>query len=228
MKKNRFQICTIPGYIFIAFLIIFLPACASVSQQSVVLSRHMGTLIQESRQTHVALTRQYFQEKRNEIDQFIRETWTPHFIDNLFERDDVQQHWDNTLQMSDRTDQYERLSNFTNRIQKQVSKKRQELLEPINRAEELMLRRLEQHYDVLLEANAQITGLLGSASELQQTREAALEAIAPSQTISRYIDETESIVNKVTEGVNAFERHKEEISKTLQELSSESEENTNE
>lgn len=188
----------------------------------------MGNLIQESRRTHTSLARQYFQEKRNEIDRFIRETWTPHFIENLFERDDVQQHWNNILQMSDRNDQYVQLSTFTNRVHKQVNQKRRELLEPINRAEELMLRRLDQHYDVLLEANAQVTGLLGSASELQQTRQAALEVIDPTQTMSRYIDKTESIVNKVTEGVNAFQLHQEEISKTLQELSSESEESTNE
>lgn len=228
MKTNRFPVRSTLGYISILLLLVFLPACASVSPQSVDLSCHMGDLIRESRRTHTSLARQYFQEKQNQIDQFTRETSTPHFIDNLFERGDVQQHWNNILQMSDRSDQYARLSSFTNSVQKQVSEKRQELLEPINRAEELMLRRLDQHYDELLEANAQVTGLLGSATELQQTREAALRTIDPTQTTSRYIDNTQTIVNKVTEGVNAFQRHKEDISKTLEELSSESEEQTNE
>lgn len=199
-------------------LAIVLAGCVSMPKEAVDLSSEIGTRIVESRTAHLALVRQYIAERRDRIDEFIFREWLPEFAQQVFKQEAVARYWEQIVQSDDKAERLEFITGLGVRLQKKINTKRQELMQPINEVEQLLLARINNHYDEMLFANTTLTAFLDSASKVKERQQKALKMLHVEDKLSKFMASADQVVGKIVAGRDAFEENKESIRKIIDSL----------
>lgn len=69
--------------IYLVFISFFLVGCATIPKQSAMLSQELSGMIRNCRTSHIALLDEYLLERRNRIDDFMKNQWIPKFMENF-------------------------------------------------------------------------------------------------------------------------------------------------
>lgn len=166
--------------LLIAFLItVLLSSCATVPDESVALSRELGAGITKQYQAEIDLINMHFALKRNQLDESLRHSMRTYFS-ALTPSDSI------TLTRS----QFSDISEYVLTLNKRY-KSENESLEQLRL---LLLKKLHENYLALDRANASITALLQSDTDV---RHAAGEAVSHlSGAVNQHIN-LNSILTKV-------------------------------
>lgn len=71
--------------IILIILILFFVSCASAPKETIELSEVIGNQISEMQASHEKFVQLYYDKLREDIDDFMTQTWIPHFISNVVE-----------------------------------------------------------------------------------------------------------------------------------------------
>lgn len=153
-----------------AITLLLISGCAKIPQESVELSVAVGNQIASLEQAHLALLDSFFAEKERQVEQFIQQQWAPEFNRNFFNDPQISNKWQQVSSSPDPADRTAFLNWVGPIIQQQVSKKRQQLLQPLAATERQLRRQLQQSYLQLYSMNDSITQLLSSAATVQNKR----------------------------------------------------------
>ncbi|MBT8183406.1 MAG: hypothetical protein KJN76_01090 [Eudoraea sp.] len=189
------------------FCLLFLTNCVSIPKQAPELSDELGHQIRLIQDSHFILLDKYFENKRNEIDEYVNETWIPAFAKNLFELDHIQAAWVRIVNSDDDTDRVKFLTLVGPEIQRKINEKRGELVGPLNDLERDVKSKIAAEYDTAYSINNTLSSFLYSATKVADNRSRYLEKIGiTDDKIESAIEETSNIVGKlVKSGVKAEE-----------------------
>jgi hypothetical protein len=175
-----------------------LTACSSVPAEAPQLSAELGNRISAIQQSHFALLRQFMDERRERIDEFVNEEWAPRLTTNTFEDPRMKEILDKVAASPDPNARVQLMARVGPKIQKHIQEKRNELMKPLDEIERALERQLRQEYDQALGVNNALTSYLSSAAKLDANRDRyvamAGNALGVQLDVDKHLDETAALV----------------------------------
>ncbi len=171
---------------------VFLGSCASIPAESVELSKLVGEMVSAAKVSHVNLVNLHFDHLLASVDQFAYGDYKAAFLGNVRKlcKEKDPDFKELTLEQYDRA--LMRVHKVRNEWANEVQKNRREVLQA-----------LEEHYAVLLQANAEVTSLLKSAADLSETRAALLQRFGEKIGISG--TKVKELEDKLAEGTKRID-----------------------
>lgn len=214
--KNLFAVCSA---VFLSFLI---SSCASIPPEATQLSGELGKRISAIEQANINLLHKFFELKRNEIDKFIDEEWTPEFAETIFSKPNTKKAWDTIVKENDSEQRLKFLLFVGPALQKEINNQRQKMVKPLDELERKLERKIRAEYTQARSINNTITSFLASASKVAENRQRYLDMVGVTdESIGKVIDGVGDTVNDlVQKGTDIQNKTKqvEEYLKKLKEL----------
>ena len=144
-------------------LLFFFSSCATIPQESVNLSSEVGVGLQKQHQSQVELVNLYFAEKRKRLDEAMSRAMNSYF-EALTPSGSITLSRD---QLRDVASDVIEISNKNNAAKEELEKVRV-----------LLIKKLDENYLILNQAQASITGLLQSAVQVERAQSEAYEKLS--------------------------------------------------
>jgi hypothetical protein len=173
--------------------------CGSIPKEAPTLSAELGQRVGALESVHIALLRAYFDEKRERIDEFVTKEWVPAFAQEVMQTEPIKSVWlEVTKSTTSDADRLQFMTRLGPALQTRIEAKRRELIAPLDELSTLIERRLRDDYQQARAINTAITGLLLSASEVEENRNRLLEkAGVKNADVLAALDEADSAVSKL-------------------------------
>ncbi len=209
--------------IFLVISLMFLIAgCATIPSEAPELSGELGRRISAIEKANINLLHRFFDFKRDEVDRFIDEEWTPEFAKELFSESAIKNAWDTIVRENDPNERLKFLIHTGPRLQKKINKKRLEMIKPLDDLERRLEQNIRGEYTQARSINNTITSFLASASKLAENRQRYLDMVGVTdEDIGKVIDDVgDTISNLVQKGENVQDKAKkvEDYLKKLKDL----------
>ena len=205
--------------LFILFLIILTlstSSCVSIPKEAPLLSQELKNEIQELENSHLNLVHSFFELKRKNIKNYINKIWLPRFADNYFRQEDISKMWELTINEGSAEDRLQFILITAPELQKQINLQYDNLIEPLNIMENQLEEALREKYSNTKSINNTITSFLVSASKIDENRQRYLDkAGITDDLISRTINKTEQITEKMLNTATALDSGYDEIQKNI-------------
>jgi hypothetical protein len=162
--RNRISGFTFAGLIVI--LVAFtLGGCASVPKESVELSKEVGRGIAESQRSYTGLLNTYFAAKKQQVDQWIENEYLPEYLSNIQTglKKSGQPTALSVQQMRD--------------VLRDVVMERDQKHLDLENTRMLLLTKCNEHYTLLSQGNAGVTGMLQSMVNVREATSSAMQTI---------------------------------------------------
>ncbi|MFT5659510.1 MAG: hypothetical protein ACI9TV_000126, partial [Sulfurimonas sp.] len=116
----------------------------------------------------------------------------------VFSNQKVEKYWNQIVTTDDKKERLTFLIKMGPKLQKQINKKRLELMTPLNLLEQKIAQQLRNEYSQARAMNNSLTGLLISASEVAENQSRYLSMIGLTEgKIANTIDKTDEIVSSL-------------------------------
>tara|TARA_B110000240_G_scaffold181293_1_gene213130 strand:+ start:28 stop:738 length:711 start_codon:yes stop_codon:yes gene_type:complete len=196
-------------------IICLLNSCVSVPKETVQLSRIIGTDLTVLQNSHTTMVELFYNEIINNINAFIEEVYAP-FIINYVLKGELKNYKNNVSPSifgvinkaaSDGAGKAEtgevlvEMSNILKAANTRIEKKRNELLDPIQKQKDAMLRNINTSYENTRRANSSVTNYLQSVLSLKESQREILSIVglkgmdeALNNTLLKASDVTKSLL----------------------------------
>lgn len=166
MNQHRNGILRFNFVGFLVILVVFaLGGCASVPKESVELSKEVGKGIAENQRSYTSLLNTYFTSKKQQVDQWIENEYLPDYLSNI-QAELKKAGQTTTLSPQQLRD-----------ILRDVIVERDQKLTDLENTRLLLLTKSNEHYTLLSQGNAGVTGLLQSMVDVKETTSSATQTI---------------------------------------------------
>lgn len=180
------------GILLVSFMFI---GCVSIPPEAPELSTELGKKISALENANIKLLNKFFDQKRSEVDRFINEEWTPVFAEKIFSNPKVSNIWNIIVKENNKEDRLTFLIKMGPKLQKKITKKRLELISPIDQLERSIEKQIRAEYMQAKAINNSISSLLLSASEVTKNKDRYLNILGiTDKKISNLIDKTDELV----------------------------------
>lgn len=176
--------------------------CASVPKESVELNNIIGQALTKQHESQVSLVNQYFALKRERIDEFIQQTYTPKIIENarIAMKNDGKKDFDNQGVIE---------------LLKIVLKKQLAMQKELEESRLFILEKIEQDYLEVALGNKAITQLLQSLVSVQESKQNFVRVIETTtnnkldlstidSTIENFLQQTKNDSSTTVKLLNTF------------------------
>lgn len=175
-----------------------LTGCVSIPSEAPELSAELGKRISAIEDSNITLLERFFDQKREEVDRFIKDEWVPEFANQFFSNETISRAWDTIVREDDRGQRLLFLVKIGPKLQERINNKRLELIRPLDELERRIEREIRGEYDQARAINNTITSFLMSSSKVTESRARYLEMIGVSDDkIGELISETDSAVSSL-------------------------------
>ena len=172
--------------------------CVSIPKEAPQLSVELGKRINSIESANIKLLNKFFDQKRDNVDEFISEEWTPLFAKRIFSNPKISKLWDIIVKEDNKQDRLMFLVKMGPKLQKKINEKRLELISPIDELESTIEKAIRSEYRQSRAINNSITSLLVSASEVNENRDRYLGMLGVTDNkIANVIDKTDGFVSKL-------------------------------
>jgi methyl-accepting chemotaxis protein len=193
--------------------VFLLAGCATIPKQSAMLSEELSGMIKSARISHLALLDEYLSERRSRVDEFMKTTWIPKFMDKLTKNSGVM---DDLNQATDNDKKRQIMNEFQEDASNSIAERRISLVDAVNDIGEQIRNKIEEHYDQMQIVNQALTAHLRSAEQVNTTRDELLKSInVPIKEMIPF-----DKINQGLDKITAFEGKGEELNAKINELKS--------
>ncbi len=210
-----------PGKVLLLTLMLFSTGCASIPPESAELSVELGKKINQIETANMALLDQYFNYKKQQIDDFIDKQWIPLFASNFYSNPQIERAWNTIVRENDTPQRMEFMLRTGTRMQQAIHQKRQSLMQPMNELHQALRQSIEENYSQAKSINNSISSFLVSASKLAENRNRYLSMLGVEQNdMNRVIDKTDATLNELLQSAEKFEDKAEAINAYIEKIRS--------
>ena len=166
MNQHRNGILRFNFVRLLVILVVFaLGGCASVPKESVELSKEVGKGIAESQRSYTGLLNIYFASKKQQVDQWIEDEYLPKYLSNIQAglKKDGQPTTLSPQQLKD--------------VLRVVIVERDQKHSDLENTRLLLLTKSNEHYTLLSQGNAGVTGLLQSMVDVKEATSSVAQTI---------------------------------------------------
>ncbi len=175
--------------------ILAISGCASIPPEAPELSAELGVRISAIEDSNITLLKRFFDQKRKEVDRFIEDEWVPEFASQFFANDKILGAWDTIVRENDKKQRLLFLVKTGPKLQKRISEKRLELIQPLDELERRIETKIRDEYTQARAMNSSITSFLLSASKVAENKNRYLKmADVTDESLGKLIDKTDDAV----------------------------------
>ena len=177
------------NFIKIICLSLLISSCVSIPKETVELSQTLGNDLKVLQTSHRNAVSIYYQKIKDNIDIFIKDTYTPFIINHVLKQqldaykngsasifkylnDAAQNNSPSTTEKA-----VNGMRSFLKAADKRIKMKRDELMNPIVTQEASILSKIDQSYQNAMYANSTVTAYLKSIRKVKETQQEALSLI---------------------------------------------------
>jgi hypothetical protein len=188
--------------IFIVIIVsVFIAGCATIPKQSAQLSEELGYKLNKIEHSHILLLHNFFNQKREIVDDFIVKLWIPKFSENFFSNPTIEKTWNEIVSSGNKEDRLKFITLLGPKLLSQIENKRQELIKPLDILESDIEQKILNEYNAAKSINNSLTSFLYSAAKVDENRSRYLEMIGVTDTkIGEAINNTDQIVTDLIKG----------------------------
>jgi len=161
----------------------FAAGCSKVPQAAPELSVELGRRISAIESSHMALLRQYFDDKRAQVDRFIDEQWIPVFAEETMNDPFMSGLWTQVAASDDPNDRLQFILRLAPKLQREINSQRTSMIAPLDNLEHEIERRLRDEYNQARAINQSLTNLLQSAADITEMRQGYLDMFGVTDTV---------------------------------------------
>ena len=184
--------------VIFSFFILFLSGCASIPSEAPELSTQLGNRISAIEKANINLLHKFFDLKRDEVDKFINEDWTPEFAKNLFSEPKIKDAWNTIVSDNDPNERLKFLVITGPKLQAKINQKRHEMIKPLDDLERGLEQKIRDEYTQARSINNSITSFLESASKIDENRQRYLNMTgASNNSVNNVIDGVSDTINNL-------------------------------
>ncbi len=174
--------------------------CSKVPQAAPELSVELGRRISAIESSHMALLRQYFDDKRAQVDRFIDEQWIPVFAEETMNDAFMSNLWSQVAESDDPNDRLQYILRLAPKLQREINSQRTSMIAPLDNLEIEIERRLRDEYNQARAINQSLTNLLQSAANITEMRQGYLDQLGVTDTvISKAINSLDEVSGGLVE-----------------------------
>ncbi len=159
--------------VFLIMIAIWASSCATVPKEVVELSYRMGEDLQAVHSSYVALIRKHFDGLRSQTMAVLEDKWIPTFLEDFIQRGELVK----SAKGPDPKIVLEDVQDWASIAIEIIEAKKKELLDPINKDEEELLKAVNEAFNRLNLANATITAHLNSLRKVQEVQDETLKSL---------------------------------------------------
>ncbi len=189
---------------------LFMAACTDIPKEAPQLSYTIGQDIAAMQASHRTLTQTLFKELKQRRIDYVDNVWTPLFVKKFVANGRLKDIaagttvWDDAQQkfLAPSQNSAEAETQLVNSVVfwgdaavKQIAKKKQDLLQPLDEKEQQLLSEIDQGYARILAANAQVTALLTTLSDVQEMNDQLLSSIGLGDLREKIVSDLSNISN---------------------------------
>ena len=190
----------------VTFALITLSGCVVIPQEAPELSSELGKRIAAIEESHISLLRKYMDEKRKQVDLFIRDEWTPKFAEAYFKQPNISKVWMEVVASGNESDRLKLLTLVGPKLQERINMERVKLIKPLDDIEKEIERKLRDEYRQAKAINNSITSYLVSAAKVAENRDRLLEMIGvEDEKIRKAITDADKAVENLMTSKEAVE-----------------------
>ena len=195
-------------YFSVALIAITLSACSSIPPEAPELSVELGKRISAIENSNITLLHRFFDQKRNEVDNFIEKEWVPLFANNFFSDSRISSAWNTIVRENDKPQRLKFIIKTGPKIQEMINKKRLELIKPLDDLERRIEKGIRDEYSQARAINNSLTSFLLSASKVTESRNRYLEmAGITDDKLGKLIDKTDDAVSDLLKGAKGTKKN---------------------
>jgi hypothetical protein len=184
--------------LFLVTVLLLSGGCATIPKEAPILSSQLGEKINTIQTSHFNLLDQFFENKREKVDEFLVNEWIPLFAKNFFNDPVIDKVWDEIVSSGNKEDRLKLFVLLGPKLQTQINQKRLELIKPLDDLETELENRIRYEYEIARSINNTLTSFLYSASKVEENRIRYLEKVGISdESIGNVITKTDEIVSKL-------------------------------
>lgn len=181
------------------FLCVFV-GCASIPPEAPTLSQELGNRISSIEDANINLLHKFFDQKREQIDEFIQKEWVPTFAEEFFSLPKISNAWDTIVKENNKQDRLKFIVLLGPKLQSKINNKRLELIKPLDDLERKIEGNIRSEFNQARAINSTITSFLFSASKVDENRKKYLEMIGvKDEKLTNVINKTDDICNELVE-----------------------------
>jgi len=222
MKRVKFYKYIIP----ILLIIYCCYGCISIPKEAPELSVELGNQISSIEKSHITLLNKYFNDNREKIDNFILNEWAPLLSKNYFSNSQIKSAWNSIVSDSNDVDRQKFIVKVSQSLQKEINKKRIELIKPLEDFERALEQEIRRAYAQAYAMNNSITSFLFSASDLAESRDRYMDLLGVTdEKVSKIINETDIVISEllsksknIEEEAQAVEEYKNKLEMLIKQL----------
>lgn len=189
------------------FVLLTMSGCAVIPQEAPELSSELGKRIASIEESHISLLRKYMDEKRKQVDAFIKDEWTPKFAEAYFKQPNISNVWDQVVASGNKSDRLMLLTLVGPKLQERINKERVKLIKPLDDIEREIERKLRDEYRQAKAINNSITSYLASAAKVAENRDRLLEmAGIEDEEIRKAINDADKAVENLMTSKETIEQ----------------------
>jgi hypothetical protein len=191
-------------------LIVLIAGCATVPKESVDLSIELTKMIRSAERAHLATLDLFVAERKQRADDFLKNTWTPRFMDNAMKDSGVL----DTIK-AQRTDAQKAtvMKEFSEDAASTIAEQRAAVMDAIDNIGRMLEDAIKAHYDDMLAANQALTAHIRSVADVNATQTQILDVLKIDPKTLLPLDK----INGVLEKVLTFQGEAEELASYVEE-----------
>lgn len=193
---------------------VLLTGCVSIPKETIVLSKTMGKDLVSLEDAHQNLVALYYNSIEKDINSFIDEVYSPFVIHYVLKKEmEAMENGEKSLYSSieaagliggkEETEVAVRdMEDFLNAANKQIQKKRMDLLAPVIAQRKEITNSISSSYSNIIYANSTVTGYLESIREVKDAQDDALAGIGlqgVNEDINKQLNQVANLVSKAVE-----------------------------
>ena len=188
------------GLIFVSTL---LQACAHVPKETLELSGEMTVMISSAKDSHKQLINQFAEEERKTIDLYVQAIFIPEFISRALEQSKTESEYhgkdflEDTCNSKGERDRSYKLQKIVEGLSVEITAKRKELTDILDKELMNLNMALDRHYDLLEASNRAITDNLRSVDTDRQVNKKAMEMLKLDPTEIKPLKEISDKMKKI-------------------------------
>jgi hypothetical protein len=205
--------------LFCTSIILLIIGCATIPKQAPTLSEELGIKINQIEESHLNLLKNFFEQKRALVDDFITNKWIPVFANEFFNNQKIEIVWNEIVSNNNKEERMNFILMFGPKLQNEINKKRLELIGPLDDLEKDLEVKIRSEYDIAKSINNTLTSFLYSASKVDENRERYMKMFGITDNkINDIINQTDSIVGKLVNSAETDNNNEPKYQEYLQEL----------
>lgn len=192
---------SLPTKIGLSLICSFFLGCATIPPAAPELSAQLGNQLAVIESSHLTLLHRFFELKRNEVDRFIQDEWTPTFSEEVFSEPKIKEAWNTIVAENNPAERMKFLNRIGLKLQERINQKRLELIRPLDDLERQIEQELRSEYDQAMSINNTITSFLISASKISENQNRYLQMLGMSdEKIGKMINDVNDAVADLLKG----------------------------